>query len=208
MRLFLRAGISASLLCFISWLFFQATETWQNLDLNAGVARLAVAALDGPTVLALICTWGALLLAVLLTLALRVLGPSDSASCKATSISPVGPCGLVRRRRWSAQGSSVAFPGLTASGQPGCCLRVSNTPVAIHVPLSTVCVLAMPSQQVRALLAWQLPPRALLASWCGGLSLAEALGVGGWLGLNLWWLLLGLHSGIQPGDPWDARLNA
>lgn len=68
--------------------------------------------------------------------------------------------------------------------------------------------LTIPFEQVRALLAWQLPPRALLASWCGGLSMAEALGIGSWLGLNLWWLLLGLHSSIQPGDPWDIRLNA
>ncbi|KAL4459036.1 hypothetical protein ABPG75_013901 [Micractinium tetrahymenae] len=147
LRLPLRAGVAACILCFIAWLFFQGTVTWQNLPLTAGVARLAVAGLDGPTVLALICTWGALLLAVLLTLALRALGPSGSASGAAFS-------------------------------------------------------------PVRALLAWQLPPRALFASWCGGLNLAEAFGVGGWLGLNLWWLLLGLHSGIQPGDPWDARLNA
>lgn len=92
-RLFLCAGTSACILCFTAWLFFQGTETWQSLPLNAGVARLAVANLDGPTVLALICTWGALELMVLFTLALRVLCPSTSAGRMAPSVSTVRPVG-------------------------------------------------------------------------------------------------------------------
>ncbi len=64
--------------------------------------------------------------------------------------------------------------------------------------------------QAKRVLAWQLPPRAFLADWCGGLSLAEALGILAWLGLNACWLvsgLLGILGGATSGT-WKDQLEA
>ena len=67
---------------------------------------------------------------------------------------------------------------------------------------------ALPAaQSLRRLLAWQLPPRAFLAGWCGGLSLAEALGVAGWLALNLCWLVLGLQRELEGADDLAVKLD-
>lgn len=61
---------------------------------------------------------------------------------------------------------------------------------------------------MRRLLAWQLPPRPFWADWCGGLSLAEAIGVLGWLGLNALWLGVGLHNVFGTGvADWQTQLN-
>ncbi|GAB4822887.1 hypothetical protein N2152v2_009933 [Parachlorella kessleri] len=65
-----------------------------------------------------------------------------------------------------------------------------------------------PLEQLRRLLAWQLPPRAFFADWCGGLSLAEAAGVVGWLGLNACWLGSGLRLALAGEDAtWDEKLD-
>lgn len=64
-------------------------------------------------------------------------------------------------------------------------------------------------QSVRRSLAWQLPPRTLWSSWCGGLSLAEALGVGAWAFMNVFWLAAGLNR-IYGGSfvgTWDEQLD-
>ena len=67
-----------------------------------------------------------------------------------------------------------------------------------------------PKRQVRRALAWQLPPRAFFAAWCGGMSVSEALGVVGWLGLNAFWLVQGLVYQVLPpeGGAWQDRLNS
>lgn len=51
--------------------------------------------------------------------------------------------------------------------------------------------------KIKRALAWQLPPRAFLVYWCGGLSLGEALLVLAWLALNGWWLGLTLRRNLD-----------
>jgi hypothetical protein len=65
-----------------------------------------------------------------------------------------------------------------------------------------------PTAQIKRRLACQLPPRAFFGRMCDGLSLGEALGVLAWLGLNAWWLGLGLRrslgrSGMSAVDKLD-----
>lgn len=57
------------------------------------------------------------------------------------------------------------------------------------------------------MLAWQLPPRAFLASWCSGLSAGEALGVLAWLGLNAWWVGMLLQRSLTSGMSATKRLE-
>lgn len=64
--------------------------------------------------------------------------------------------------------------------------------------------------QVKHALAWQLPPRAFLAYWCGGLSLGEALLVLAWLALNGWWLGFTLHRNLDKAIDslgWQERVG-
>ncbi|PSC73660.1 Superoxide-generating NADPH oxidase heavy chain subunit B [Micractinium conductrix] len=64
--------------------------------------------------------------------------------------------------------------------------------------------------QVKRVLATQLPPRAFLAYWCGGLSVGEGLGVLAWFGLNGWWLGQLLRRSLaNQGEPmaWTEQLD-
>lgn len=61
--------------------------------------------------------------------------------------------------------------------------------------------------QVTRALATQLPPRAFLANWCGGLSVGEGLGVLTWLALNIYWLGWCLHRNLAFADEPAERLG-
>lgn len=64
--------------------------------------------------------------------------------------------------------------------------------------------------QVKRALAWQLPPRAFLASWCGGLSVGDALVVLAWLAINAWWLGLTLRRNLDKAIDslgWQERVG-
>lgn len=47
-----------------------------------------------------------------------------------------------------------------------------------------------------------MPPRAFFAGWCGGLSVAEALSILLWLGLNAWWLGNLTSRALKDGMTW------
>lgn len=64
--------------------------------------------------------------------------------------------------------------------------------------------------QAKRALAWQLPPRAFLANWCGGLTLGEALLVLCWLALNGWWLAATLRRNLDKAIDslgWQERVG-
>ena len=52
-----------------------------------------------------------------------------------------------------------------------------------------------------------MPPRALFAGWCGGLSAGEALGVLAWLGLNAWWVGSMTQRALRTGMSWTERAD-
>lgn len=61
--------------------------------------------------------------------------------------------------------------------------------------------------KARSVLAWQVPPRAVLAGWCGGLSLAELAGILAWLLINAYWLGMLLQRSLPGRENWRDRLE-
>lgn len=99
----LGAGALACAVCFAGFLFYWSTDSFQALRFDS----LEFAPLDGPTVLALLCTWGSLLCAVVFTLVARRLWPQDTQNEKPRSSTDL----MSRVRR--------AFGGFKAGGGTG-----------------------------------------------------------------------------------------
>lgn len=174
------AAIVACLAAFAAWLVIAPTSLSRTAKIREG---LALYSLNGSATLALLLTWSPLLAATLLTLVLRrALGPH-----------PSGP-----HARLPTTSFKVQVHGATDAIHAFAHIQRWPTPPAAAV--------AFPPQMKR-FLARQLPPRALLAWWCGGLSVGEALGVLTWLALNAWWLCQLLRRSLHGGMGWTERLD-
>lgn len=179
-RAAIHAAVAACLVGFAAWLVLAATPTIKSSD--AIKEGLAFSALSGSNTFVVLLTWGTLLAATLLTLALRRFLPATCPARRSSLLTGVSwgaaaigalpcQCRVARLAGTVEHSRSRQLPFLF------CPLK--NNPPVLPAPLS---------MQVKHALAWQLPPRGFWANWCGGLSAGEAGGVAGWLFINAWWL--------------------
>ena len=182
-------ALAAGSLCgYVSFQYITGTQHFieGTVDLPAGLALAPLTSLD---VLYVLCSWVPLLAAALLVLAARALPRA------------VGWGGFVQVTAGTRQ---LALRASGTCRQYPCHAHADAGP-----PPTQMRGLRMPLQ-IKRLLAWQLPPRAFFARWCGGLSVAEAVGVLAWLGLNALWLASGLPT-VLAGDgfatSWQDKLD-
>lgn len=180
-----RCVAAAGVAAFVGWLLLAATPVIKR---TAAIKEgLRVAHLSGTSSFAALLTWASLLAASLATLALRRIGPPPRTPGRAGWATRVG----LRAEVLLGQLPRVCSPWGAARS-----MRPSSPPLAPACPCTSP---PAPCAQARRALAWQLPPRAFLAGWCGGLSAGEALGVLAWLALNAWWLGSLLHRSLRDG---------
>jgi hypothetical protein len=176
----LKLFIAACGLAVVVFLVVQPTDKY---DASTVPDSLALSDLEGRSVLQMVLTWGTVLAATLATLLLRRM----SATGAAPAPRKVGRRQFHKHLPARAMHFSCAAAARLALCQ---CSNCHRWPPRAHTCRIRPPAALLPPQaaQVKRALAWQLPPRAFFASWCGGLSLGEALLVLAWLALNGWWL--------------------